>query len=251
MTDQTVGVTEFRVGSVLGRGFSILLKNIVPFWLLAILVSSPPTIYTLVSGAPSNVGTGGAGTIGSIMSIISFVLGYLVTAVLVYGTVRELRGNRASIGDCIRGGFAVLLPVIGVAILSALIMIAGAVLLVVPGIIAFVVLWVAVPVAVVERPGVTASLGRSVELTKGYRWQIFGLLLLLLIIGAVVVFPIAAIVGGMTVYAQSSSTPVVLINLALTALIWALWAVIYAVSYHDLRVVKEGAGTEDIARVFD
>ena len=47
MTEPAVSASEFRVGSVLGRGFSILLKNIVPFGLLAVLVMSPPYIYAL------------------------------------------------------------------------------------------------------------------------------------------------------------------------------------------------------------
>ncbi len=254
MTEQTVGVTEFRVGNVLGRGFSILLKNIVPFGLLALLVSSPPTIYALVSGGPSTMEASEAmeaGTIGTILSIVSFLLGYLVTAVLVYGTIRELRGDRASIGDCIKGGLAVLLPVIGVAIVAGLATLVGSVLLIIPGVIVFVVLWVAIPAAVVERPGVFASLSRSAELTKGHRWQIFGLVLLLVALGAIVTLVVAAAMGGLTAYTQSGSTPILLINLAISAFFVALWAVVSAVSYHDLRVAKEGIGTEDIAAVFD
>lgn len=251
MTEQTVGVTEFRVGSVLGRGFSILLKNIVPFGLLALVVSSPPTIYAFLSEPSGNMEAGEIDVTGSILSIVSFLLGYLVTAVLVYGTIRELRGNRASIGDCIKSGLAVLLPVIGVAIVAGLITVVATVLLIIPGIIAFVVLWVAIPAAVVERPGVFASLSRSAELTKGHRWQIFGLVLLLAVLGAVVTFVVAMPVGGMAAYAKSGTSLILLVNLAVSAFFMALWAVVAAVSYHDLRVVKEGLGSEDIAAIFD
>ena len=38
---------------------------------------------------------------------------------------------------------------------------------------------------------------------------------------------------------------------AVTALFGAFYAVVTAVSYHDLRVVKEGVGIEQIAAVFD
>jgi hypothetical protein len=174
-----------------------------------------------------------------------------VTAVLVYGTIRELRGDRAPIGDCIKGGLGVLFPVIGIAIVEGLITVVGLVLLIVPGIIAMAFLWVTIPVAVVERPGIFASLRRSAELTKGHRWPIFGLVFLLLIFGAVVTFVIAMPFGGLTAYTQSGSTVLLLINLAVSAFFLALWAVVTAVSYHDLRVVKEGVGTEDIAAVFD
>ena len=49
----------------------------------------------------------------------------------------------------------------------------------IPGLIIYTVLWLVVPVAVVERPGIVASLRRSSMLTKGYRWQIFGMVLIL------------------------------------------------------------------------
>jgi hypothetical protein len=77
MTDQAGGVTEFRIGSVLGRGFSILLKNIVPFWSLAIFVSSPPTIYTLLSGARNAVETDvivESSAMGGFMAIVGILL---------------------------------------------------------------------------------------------------------------------------------------------------------------------------------
>ncbi len=46
--------------------------------------------------------------------------------------------------------------------------------------------YVAVPVSVIEKPGVFASLSRSAKLTgRGSRWQILGLVLLVVVIGAV------------------------------------------------------------------
>ncbi len=49
-------------------------------------------------------------------------------------------------------------------------------------------LYVAVPVCVIEKQGVIASLSRSRALTKGYRWQIFGLFLLVMVIGFIGLF---------------------------------------------------------------
>ncbi|HJN92391.1 MAG TPA: hypothetical protein QGF05_06660 [Dehalococcoidia bacterium] len=37
----------------------------------------------------------------------------------------------------------------------------------------------------------------------------------------------------------------------ITVFYTVLWAVLSAVSYHDLRVVKEGIETKDIAAAFD
>ena len=54
--------------------------------------------------------------------------------------------------------------------------------LVIPGLVLSTIWWVAIPVAVVERPGTVASLRRSSELTKGVRWRIFGLFVAYLLV---------------------------------------------------------------------
>jgi hypothetical protein len=90
------------------------------------------------------------------------------------------------------------------------------------------------------------SLGRSRQLTKGHRWKIFGLFLLLYAMGMVT----GLFIGGTS--AALGGTPA-----AVTAsLIWsAIWgsfsAVVIVVTYHDLRVAKEGINTEQIVAVFD
>ena len=247
MTQTAVTISEFRVGSILGRGFSILFKNIVPFGLLSLIVNAPPFIYALIVDPALYLGQTGEFTGGLVaILIIQALLAYLVTATLVYGTVQDLRGRHASLGDCISRGLAVMFPVIGVAILMVLATGLATLLLIVPGLIVMTMLWVAIPAAVVERPGVFASLGRSRELTKGFRWKVFGLIILIMIAQSVVGW-VAGFVLGIT-----GSIPAVLLgNLMVTAFFTALGAVISAVGYHDLRVVKEGIGTEEIAAVFD
>lgn len=267
MTDQTGGVMEFRVGSVLGRSISILLKNIVPFGLVALVLTSPPTIYTWVTANPDELADAGTDWSIWLVNFFGFLLGHLVNAALVYGTVRGLRGRHASLGDCIGGGLAVILPVIGVAFMTWLAVAIPAfvigfiavittmwlsVLEIVIGVIVMIVLCVAIPAAVVERLGVLASLSRSAELTEGFRWQIFAIFLLF----SVGTIGVVLFLGTILASVQDSATDtgyilVILLNLALAAFFTALWAVLSAVSYHDLRVVKEGVGTEEIAAVFD
>jgi uncharacterized membrane protein len=118
-------------------------------------------------------------------------------------------------------------------------------------------LWVAVPAAVIERNGLSA-LPRSAALTKGYRWRIFGLLLVLFFILFVLSLPIGAIGGVLVLMAMSGDGSVDVVITIIMALNWivasftgAFSAVVYAVSYHDLRVAKEGADTQQIASVFD
>ena len=248
MAEPTVTVSEFRVGGVLGRGFSILFSNIVPFGLLSLVLMSPPYIYALAVDPQVILDESEFSRVGYIWGVfvIQTLLSYLVTAALVYGTIRELRGRHASLGECIGRGLGLILPVCGVAILAGLLTGLAWLLFVIPGLIVWTMLWVAIPAAVVERPGVFASLSRSAQLTKGYRWRVFGVIVLIFVMGAVLSFIKGALLGGI-----ANPTTTVLGDLVVTAFFTALGAVVSAVAYHDLRVVKEGADVEQIAAVFD
>jgi len=236
----------FRVGAVLGRGFSILAGNILPFGAIAILITIP---YILVSPLMERVSTDRPGLlVAFVVGFVSLILllGYLTTAAISFGTFQDLNGQRARAIDCFSRGVVLIFPILGVAILMSLAVMLGIVLLIVPGLIAMTILWVAIPVAVVERPGVIASLQRSAELTRGYRWQIFGIILLLSAIETVI-----GLIAGEIIPGDPGTMPALIVDGIVTAFFIALGAVIATVGYHDLRAAKEGVGTADIAKVFD
>ena len=236
---------EFRVGSVLVRGFSILARNVAPFGLLALAFTAPPYIYGLAVEAPSDpTATAGIGDLAIFAADI--LLRYLLTAALVYGTIRELRGSHATLIECVSRGLGLVFPVVGVAILVGVATGLATLLLIVPGLIVATMLWVAVPVAVVERPGVTRSLSRSAELTKGYRWQVFGVLATVLALNLVL-----ALLAGSLAAGDADTTAFLVVSWIVSAVFGAVIAVVSAVSYHDLRIAKEGIGAEQIAAVFD
>ena len=116
--------------------------------------------------------------------------------------------------------------------------------LVAPGLFLITVWWVAVPATVVERTGVVASLGRSFELTRGHRWQVFGIIMIIYVGQTVLEQLTAGLLASAPIF---SATLSVVITVAFTA----YFAVATAVCYHDLRVLKEGVGIDDIAKVFD
>ncbi len=243
MAQPAVTVSEFRVGSVLGRGFSILFNNIVPFLFLTVLIYSPLIIYTAMIDTSETMEESLAIWEGVVI-FGSILLTMILTATLIYGTVQELRGQHATIGDCLSRGLSRTIPVLGVAILSMAAMTAGFIALIIPGYIVMTMLWVAIPVAVVERPGVINSLRRSSQLTKGDRWRIFGIILILGIIEGVP----SQIIENMNI---DDVKVALMLSLAVTAFVGAVDAVVTAVGYHDLRVTKEGVGIEEIAAVFD
>jgi hypothetical protein len=235
--------TQFGVGTVLSQALSVFLANLVPFCVLALIVMLPWLLYSLAAtGDP----TAGFSASGLLAIVIQMILGQLMAASIAYGSFQYLRGQPVTMGDALSRGLSLILPVIGVAILCGLIIGIGMILLVVPGVIAAVMLWVAIPVAVVERPGVVDSLKRSADLTKGNRWNVFGVVLIIGIIGWVVGFILGFILlsaAGFTVYSVA-----IWIS---QAIFGAFNATAAAVGYYSLRSAKEGIDIGTIARVFD
>ena len=253
----TIATREFRIGAVMGRGFQILFRNFFPFIVLCLIITVPSFVLSLWINQAELEQTlaGQPGPLAVFAAVVLVLLLTLVaTAALVYGTVQELRGQTISMSACISRGLSTMLPVLGVAVLVGVIFMIGFILLVIPGVIAYLVLWVAIPVAVIERPGAIASLRRSAQLTKGHRWQILGIVVLIQILQIVVSIVIGALVEFLLVAPgsdPSASAPLAAVDWVLQAFFTALAAVISAVGYHDLRVSKEGLDTQQIAAVFD
>ena len=245
----TTMVDDFSIGSVIGRGISVFFGNIVAFAIVTVVLFIVPVLLTLFAFGTMDPGLGG------IFTMLVWMIAYFwLSAALVYGVVSDLRGNKASVADILSGALSVLFPVFVISIMVGVLVSIGLVLLIVPGIMLYVMFWVAVPAAVVERPGIMGSMRRSMELTKGYRWKIFFILVIWGVLGFVVQFVIAAIAGlpltGAQVGGELGGGAWWIMQI-ISMLLGGISASILAVGYHDLRVVKEGIGSADIARVFD
>ena len=248
-----VPVQEVRIGTVIGQSLSVLAKNFVPFAILYLGINAPSAIYALTqAGKPGGDEDTGVGS----LTIAENFLGLIVAAAVTYAAVQELRGRHVSFGEFFGRGLAQSGAVIRVALLSGILLLLAFIALIVPFFICYAMWWVAIPVAVIERPGAIASLQRSAELTRGRRWQVFGLiisfflaLVAALLLFAVLLLAVVFLVAGanQTLLDQASA----LATWLLSALFMAVQAVLTAVSYYYLRVAKEGVGTEDIAAVFD
>ncbi len=249
------GSVEFSIGRVIGDSFGVLARNFVSFFILALLIGVLNLLYGLfyanpaaLSAAPGEVDFTSVGVGG----ILGLVINGLTQAAIVYGTFQDLRGNKASIGECISRGLATMLPVIVATLLYAVVLAIGFALLIIPGIFVLVIWWVYVPAIVVEDRGIFGSFGRSAELTSGRRWRILGLLLVVVII-AIVVNMLVGVFAGIGLFAMSSDPlfGLTIVEYVMTALVTAFSAVLGAVSYYYLRAEKEGIDVNEIAQVFD
>jgi hypothetical protein len=235
---------EFRIGSVISRSWSVLSRNFLIFFVV-MAVAYLPTL--LLTKAITDVEKGTGDVVATFFGVfLMLILSVVSQAVIVYAAFQDMRGQPVRLGESIGIALERFVPIIILAIVSAILMGLGMAALIVPGVILFTMWFVATPVCVVEKLGPLASLKRSAQLTKGHRWKILGLMLLMVLISIVVA-------GLTTVFIAVTAGPLVT---AIAELLWnAVWYAFYAISvvvaYHDLRVVKEGIGIDQIAAVFD
>jgi MFS family permease len=240
---------DFRVGRVLNRTTSVLSRNFLPFFSVTAVAQLPTILLPEFWAAPPSGSDQAAAQSAILLGLgllLMMVLSVLSQAVVLYGAFQDMRGRPVRLVESFQVGLRRFFPIIGLGIAMSLIGGIASILFLIPGLILFTMWFVATPVCVVEKLGPFGSMGRSSRLTKGHRWKIFGLFLLLIIISVVVSQSLAmmlAAVGGVT--------------LALVgAVVWGgVWGAFYAISvvvtYHDLRAAKEGTDIEQIAAVFD
>jgi len=249
---------DFRLGNVLSRTWSVYSRNFLTFMLIIGIANLPSLLIPQPAvGTPANP-MANLGLTFFALLFLTIVLSTLGQAMVLYGAFQAMRGRPINLADCVRVGLGRFFPIIGLTVCIVVGLSFGFILLVFPALMLSMMWFVATPVCVVERLGPLRSLGRSRELTKGHRWRIFGLVLLILIPA----FIVGAIVSVVTLVTLGPSGFLTLdVALAsplakLIALVWkATWGAFFAtaitVTYHDLRVAKEGLTTEQIAAVFE
>jgi type III secretory pathway component EscS len=239
-----VAAPAFSAGSVISRSFSVWFANFVPFSIVTLVVYVP--VLVLAAMMPEEGGP--AWNLGD--RVLSGLAQLVVTGALTYGVLESLRGGRASVGALFRTGFGKMGWVFAVSFRVGLWLILGTLLLVVPGVMWYCALFVAIPVVVVERhlDSSADALQRSRDLTKGSRRAIF----VVVLVSWIVTFVVAAAAGLVAAFAQALPQPVpIVFATALIALVSTFGACAAAVAYHDLRIAKEGAATEDLVKVFE
>ena len=182
---------------------------------------------------------------GSSSRILNGVGTLLVTGATVRAVSDAYLGGVPRLGDALRYGVEKLGRVFGATFLSGIVTLLATLALVVPGIIVFCGYSVAGQVAALEPLNSSAdALGRSWDLTKGFKGKAFVLwivsfaLLFVVVLGAGALGAAAgALAGGL------DATVTVLIALV-SLLIYPLITCVFTLLYYDLRVRKEGFDLE-------
>jgi hypothetical protein len=210
------------VGAVLRRTFEIYVDQ------AAVLMPAAAVVVgiAVILGAVLIAASPGLAFIAAILSLVATTL----FTGMVVELVADIRDGRrdASVGQLLQAVTPVLGQLILVAIAAGVGILIGFILLVVPGLILATLWAVAAPVVVLERPGGLRALGRSRELVRGNGWNVFAVILLLVIL-------VGLVSGGIGFAAESAGTGVGLVVRVIIGILTApISALAAAVLYFDL-----------------
>jgi len=241
----SVNTSDLRVGAVISRSRSMLWRHFPTFLVVGVIASSPTLLLAFMQAAESEDEEIGSQLLWILFILVSLmVFSTIGQAVAIHAALQDMRRRPVRLVESLNVALRAFWPLVGIA-LAGFLTVMG-LMLVVPGLILATLWFVVLPACIVEHLGPWASLRRSQELTKGYRWKVLGLTLLL---------TIGTYVGSSVIdtWVTAATSPVVGV---VSDLIWtAIWTAFTATTtiatYQALRVAKEGTDIEQIAVVFD
>ncbi|MDR3164170.1 MAG: hypothetical protein LBU13_01165 [Synergistaceae bacterium] len=245
MQEDWSGLSTFGVGSVLSVTWRTLFRA--PGIFIGFTFMS--NLLTAIISIVVNTNISAIASFSSLL--INMTLSLVIQGAIAYAVFQVIMGGRASMGESLSKSASKIFALLAVAIFTSLAVGLAGMLLVVPGIILLCMWYISAPACVVERMGPIESLGRSRALTKGYRWHVLGVMMLLSIITSLMnllfMFLMRALVPDATL--RNMTAPIV-VGLA-TLIPNAFANVAPAVTYYRLRMVKESLTMESLANVFD
>jgi hypothetical protein len=272
---------RFGIGRVIATSLSIFAANFLRFLAIMIVVGAP--VVALAAGGAAILERR-PGVAVSELSVelkdpdafqiavflpvaLMIALGYaMILSSLTHGTLQAVRGRVAGLRECLARGLAAIPSIIlaCLVLLFVAVLVGGVAMFFIAMILgglgagAFVIssafavaslygatlIWVFIPAIVAERAGALECFSRSLVLTKGHRWGIFGLLVLL------------ALTNWLVSFLDQILTAVAPLTATILGTLWSVsflgfGPVLAAVGYFQLRIEKEGVAGDDMVRVFD
>ena len=180
--------------------------------------------------------TGGASLAVLLLPFLIFIIASFWFQGMVVEAVRDIRDGRRdfSLDGLFRSAMPVIAPLIGAGILAGIGIAIGFFLLIVPGLILLTIWALIAPVIVIERAGVLDSFARSRELVRGNGWNVFGVIVVLFILQAIVSSIFQSIGRGISDNAFSYGVA----NWIGNVLVAPLSALAATIMYFDLRGLR-------------
>ena len=169
--------------------------------------------------------------LGAVISLVGvfWVQGALVTA------VEDIRDGRADLS--LADTFGRVRPQLGAIVVAGLLaglgIVVGLVLLIVPGLVLMTWWVLVIPVVVLERTGAGAAFGRSRELVRGFGWNVFGVIVLTILLLLAFEIVLSIVLSPLDGWLQSFVS-----NLVSGSLTSPFIALVWTLLYFRLRQVK-------------
>lgn len=197
------------------------------------------------------------GSVGGMFVNLPLVLAYYVLAIVLsavgvaastFIVSDAYLGREISASAALGRAASMIGRIIGVSIMSSMLIGIGLILLIVPGVILLSGLILSTVVAVLEGRANSAALGRSWELTKGFRGKV---LLTMICVGLMLMVPTFTVGAIWGVFGAAAGgigmVGMEVVTALLSILIYPFFYVVLTVLYYDLRVRKEGFDLELLA----
>ncbi|MDR2826135.1 MAG: hypothetical protein LBV76_05005 [Deltaproteobacteria bacterium] len=225
------------ISSVLKRTFDTLKQNPSVYLTLAVAAAVPTIVLQMILTPSAEMSI--------VISIIHTVLSTLIQGATAYAVYKSLMGDVTNINAAIGYALKLIAPLCITSLLVGIGISLGLTLFVVPGLLLMCLWSMAIPVCAVERLTPIGCLKRSVELTKGYRWYIFALMIIVGLGLMIISLIIGAIFGS-----ANSLLATVLVSIA-GVVFGSFHSVMVPTIYYGLLVNKESVTLDSLANVFD
>ena len=260
-TPYTAPKTALGVGGIVSNSFSILFHNIIAVMIVAFIPSFIGLLLaSAMNGASATLGLTvvdpfASGTAMTIIVgvILQLAIQGLTIALLVQLAYDAKLDRPVTPIAYISPALKAIVPIVVLSLVIGILVGIGFMLLIIPGLLLYAMFCVTTPAIMIERVGF-GGMGRSASLTKGYRWPIIGVLILLGIctFGLTIItsFIVAAIVPiiGLNVVGLGIG---LLLSALMAGLTFGLSGIGAALIYARLRDIKEGVSVDKLAAVFD
>lgn len=155
-------VPNLSLGHLFARSWPLFKEHL---WLMV----GAFTVYALLTGG---LGSGFGSYDSTFLNLVALVIAGPLVAGLYWLMLKLHRGEHAEFADLF-AGFQEFGRALGVFVLAFLAVMVGVFLLIVPGIILAVGLWPALYLVMDDNLGVMDTLRRAWAMTRGYRWPLF------------------------------------------------------------------------------
>jgi len=256
-TDQTR--RKLDLGQVFGDTFAVLKRQWALIFAISIVLIFVPGIIRSAFVIQALQASPGAPfaymqtPLNAGVTLVSALLGTFALCSQIHIAVSDLDGRRPDWGEILGVAARKTLPMLLLTILVVVGASLGMILLVFPGLILYVMWSVSLPAGIAETSNPWRAMRRSRDLTRGNRWRIFGLLLvigLVWIAFGMVLFGFGGAAAAMTA-ARGLSFDKLVLSTVISLLTSVVTAVGSAALYVQLRNLQSGAGGEAVAQVFE